>query len=370
MLLSIALGPLMAQSSQTPDDWRGWLNQGVQAFKSQHYSEAATDFQKAVDLSPNEVNPRLYLATAYMQQYIPGADSAENLVIVERAEAGFRAVLTIEADNRVALESLAALELNERKFDEARVWYQRLIKVDPTNDRAYYSMGFIAWSKWYPAYITARVETGMSPEGPGPIRDAAVRRSLRSQYWQVLDDGIWNLNKALDLNPQEADAMAYLNLLTRERADLRDTKEEYDRDIREADQWMEKATEIRKMKAVQGGMVPPPPLPSTGHGQGGPGQPSERIIVAGSVQQQKLVSQMPPVYPPLARQAGIHGNVKLTVVIAVDGGVRNIQLVSGHPLLVPAALEAVKQWRYQPTLLNGAPVEVSTTIDVNFTLSQ
>jgi len=88
------------------------------------------------------------------------------------------------------------------------------------------------------------------------------------------------------------------------------------------------------------------------------------------VQSAKLVRQPRPNYPPLAKQARISGVVKLSAVIAKDGTIRELQTISGHPLLVPAALEAVKQWVYQPTLLNGEPVEVQTQIDVNFTLSQ
>jgi protein TonB len=76
------------------------------------------------------------------------------------------------------------------------------------------------------------------------------------------------------------------------------------------------------------------------------------------------------VYPPLAKQARISGTVKLAAVIAKDGTIQDLKVISGHPLLIPSALEAVKQWVYQPTLLNGEPVEVSTQIDVNFTLSQ
>jgi periplasmic protein TonB len=94
----------------------------------------------------------------------------------------------------------------------------------------------------------------------------------------------------------------------------------------------------------------------------------QRIPVGGNVQQAKLVNQPKPAYPPLARQARIQGTVRFTAIIGVDGRIANLTLVSGHPLLVPAAQAAVKQWAYQPTLLNGEPVEVVTQIDVNFTL--
>ena len=94
------------------------------------------------------------------------------------------------------------------------------------------------------------------------------------------------------------------------------------------------------------------------------------IRVGGNAQANKIVNKPVPVYPPLAKEARIQGTVRLTVHIGADGTVKDLQLVSGHPLLVAAAVDAVKQWVYQPTLLNGNPVDVLTEVDVNFTLSQ
>jgi len=100
-----------------------------------------------------------------------------------------------------------------------------------------------------------------------------------------------------------------------------------------------------------------------------PKETPKRIRVGGQVQTAKLVNKVTPVYPPLAKQARIQGTVRLQAVIAKDGSVVELQVLSGHPLLVQAALDAVRQWRYHPTLLNGEPVEVVTTVDVIFTLS-
>ena len=83
-----------------------------------------------------------------------------------------------------------------------------------------------------------------------------------------------------------------------------------------------------------------------------------------------ILRQVKPPYPPLAKQARIQGTVRFNAVIGKDGTIQNLTLVSGHPMLVQSAQEAVKQWVYKPTLLNGEPVEVITTIDVNFTLNQ
>lgn len=120
------------------------------------------------------------------------------------------------------------------------------------------------------------------------------------------------------------------------------------------------------------GSVPtaaPPPPPPVKQEAPKPATPKQ-IRVGGNVQAAKLLNQPKPAYPPLARQARIQGVVRFNAVIGRDGAIQNLTLVSGHPLLVPAATEAVRQWRYQPTLLNGEPVEVVTQIDVNFTLSQ
>jgi protein TonB len=114
--------------------------------------------------------------------------------------------------------------------------------------------------------------------------------------------------------------------------------------------------------------APPPPPPPVKVVE----KPKEvqRIRVGGNVQQANLIRRVTPVYPPLAKQARIQGQVRFTAIISKEGMISNLQLISGHPLLVPAAQEAVKQWVYRPTLLNGEPVEVVTRIDVNFTLNQ
>jgi protein TonB len=112
--------------------------------------------------------------------------------------------------------------------------------------------------------------------------------------------------------------------------------------------------------------APPPPPPPKQEKAPTP----QRIRVGGNVQAAMLVSQPKPIYPPLAKQARISGTVELSAVIGKDGRVANLSVIKGHPLLVQAALDAVKNWIYKPTLLNGEPVEVSTTIDVNFTLAQ
>ncbi len=113
-------------------------------------------------------------------------------------------------------------------------------------------------------------------------------------------------------------------------------------------------------------VAPPPPPPKKEEPK--PVTP-QRIRVGGNVQAAMLIRQPKPAYPPLAKQARVQGVVRFQAIIGKDGTIQNLQLMSGHPLLVQAAQEAVKQWIYKPTLLNGEPVEVVTIIDVNFSLS-
>jgi periplasmic protein TonB len=95
----------------------------------------------------------------------------------------------------------------------------------------------------------------------------------------------------------------------------------------------------------------------------------QRVRVSSGVQSGLLIRKVNPAYPPLARQARIQGTVILQALISKEGNIENLQLISGHPMLAPSAIEAVKQWKYKPYLLNGEPVEVETQVQVNFTLA-
>ena len=353
LMVGLFAALLLAQNA----GWREWLNKGIAEYKAGRYPAATEAFQQAAGLAPDEVAPHLYLGTAYMVQYVPGAEAAGNLAFAQGAEREFARVLELDPANGTALESLASLALNQRKLDEAASWFEKAANAAPNNARAYYSLGVIAWMKFYPEYGKARGALGMKPEDPGPLPDPATRNALRAQLWGVIADGIANLDKALAIDPKYDDAMAYMNLLVRERADLADTKDEYLRDIAAADQWVAKTLETKREKA----------------GSAGPaftaGSPSTRIRVGPAVQERKLVRKVEPAYPDEAKQARIQGTVRFDVIVGRDGTVQNATVISGHPVLITAALDALRQWRYQPTLLNGEPVEVVTQVEIPFSYS-
>ncbi len=228
---------------------RDHLNKGVQAFRNAQYPEAVEHFKTAVELDPNFATARLYLATAYMQQYIPGAESPENKQMWDAAYQQFQKVVDADPNNTVAIASIASLYLNNKDWANARRWYEKLTSVEPNNADAYYSLGFIAWSEWYPEYGAARMNLGMKQEDPGPIKDKKVKEELKAKWMPVIQKGLQDLDKCLQINPEYEDAMSYKNLLIREAADLTDSKDEYESQIKVANEWIDKALATKKAKA-------------------------------------------------------------------------------------------------------------------------
>jgi TonB family protein len=368
LTLLVSLMALMAQEGTVPTDSRGWVNQGVQEYKGAKYQDATQSFQHAVDLDPNNTVARLYLATAWMSQYIPGAESPDNLEMARRAQGEFARVLEVNPNETTALASMASLmyqqaqgmadpEKKFQKLDESAGWYEKLTAADPQNKEAFYALGVIDWVKWYAAWMKTRADLGMRPEQPGPLPDPK-RQELKQRYSAMIEHGIGSLEKALQIDPQYSDAMAYLNLLIRERADLADSPEQYRNETATADEWVEKALAAKRAQAGSQVEAPPPAPQVSG----------QRIRVAGKIQEVNLIRKVDPVYPPLALQARIQGTVRFTAIISREGRIQNLQLVSGHPLLVESARQAVSQWEYRPMILNESPAEVVTQIDVNFTL--
>jgi Tfp pilus assembly protein PilF len=228
---------------------RDELNKGVQAFKTGSYQTAVEHFKRAVSLDEENPVARLYLATAYMMQYVPGADSPENTRMAQAAHDEFLKVLEQDPKNTTAVASIAQLYFNEKKFDEAREWYRKLAEMNPNDKVAHYMIGVIAWTKTFQPRMDARAKLNMRPEDPGPLRDRKVREEMRAKNMPYIEEGLQHLEKALAIDPEYDDAMAYMNLLYRERADLTDSTEAWKKDTAIADSWIDKNMEIKRKKA-------------------------------------------------------------------------------------------------------------------------
>jgi len=243
---------------------RDHLNQGVNAFKTGAYSQAADEFRLAIDADPTFGVARLYLATAYEQQWVPGTDTDQNNKFWSASMEEFTKVLADDPKNLLATQSVASLYFNRGNtkgptmaddMAKAEEWNKKVIALDPKNKQAYYTLGVIPWLNFVTADREARNALGMRPDEQAPLKPDAkgktLKADLKAKYWQPLTDGIEYEKKALEIDPQYEDAMSYMNLLIRYRADLQDTKDQYTADTKEADVWMNKALETTKAKAAK-----------------------------------------------------------------------------------------------------------------------
>jgi tetratricopeptide (TPR) repeat protein len=240
---------------------RDEMNKGVQSYKNAKYVDAVNHFKSAVELDPTNQNAQLYLATSYMTQWVPGADSPENNRAQKAARQEFLKVLDKDPQNKIALASLASMAYSQAGFgtpeqktealDEARKWNLKRVEVDPKEAEAYYSLGVIAWAQAYPNIQTERVKLNMKPDDPGPIKDEKVRDEMKQKYGKAIDDGLTYLQKAIDIDKENDDAMTYLNLLLRKKADLEDTPDAAKADLAKAEDWANKSLDIKKVKATR-----------------------------------------------------------------------------------------------------------------------
>jgi tetratricopeptide (TPR) repeat protein len=229
---------------------RDQLNKGVQSYKSARYEEAINHFQRSVALDPGLLNARLYLATAYAQQYIPGVDSEENNHMAEQAIAQFKRVVDVRPsrDQQISsLKGIASLYLNMHKLDLAKEYQKRVTAIDPNDPEAYYSIGVVDWTPVYQPDMEERGKLGLRADDP--VNDKKVCGALRARNTELIEDRLNNLNKCLQLRPDYDDAMAYVNLLYRQKADTECDPAASMADLKTAQDWVDKTMAAKKAKA-------------------------------------------------------------------------------------------------------------------------
>src|SRR6201987_1577289 len=227
---------------------RDQLNKGVQSYKNAKYEEAIEHFKQAVHLDPTLINARLYLATAFAQQYIPGADAPDNNKFAEQAIDQYKAVLNADPKNVNSVKGIAYLYLQMKRFDDAKTYYRKATELDPNDPEPYYSVAVIDWTQTYQPRMEERAKLGMKPDEP--LKDKKVCAMLKEKNSANIQEGIDNLNQALKLRPDYEDAMAYMNLMYRERADVQcDDPARRAADLKTADEWVDKTLAVKKAKA-------------------------------------------------------------------------------------------------------------------------
>lgn len=231
---------------------RDQLNKGVGAFRNAQFQSAIMHFKSAVALDPTLLNARLYLATAYAQQYIPGGDSPDNIKVGQQAIDAFEDVLKMDRSNETAIASIAQIYYNMRNFDKAKEYQRRRLSLAPNNPEPYYWIGVIDWATVYPKRMQVRKDLNLTaprdlnkPDVLPPLPEKD-RATLAEENNPLVDEGIKALQKAIELKPNDADAMAYLNLMYREKSDIDPDAETRIADLKQADEWVQKALAIKK----------------------------------------------------------------------------------------------------------------------------
>jgi len=241
---------------------RDLLNKGVAAFKEAQFDKAVENFKEAKELDPDLMNARLYLATAYASQYIPGAPSEENKQHGEAAIAEYKSVLEKSPDNLSAIDGLASIlyqmagqPFDQKKFEESKSYHEKHIQLKPQDKQPYYSVGVIDWALAYRGntemradYNKAHINKQVKDTDPLPPE---VRKAYADKYGALVDDGISNLKKAIEVDKEYDDAMTYLNLLYRRKADMVESTAERDTLTKQADDLLDQVKEIKQKRAEQ-----------------------------------------------------------------------------------------------------------------------
>jgi tetratricopeptide (TPR) repeat protein len=198
----------------------------------------------------------MYLAAALGQQYIPGVDSPDNVKMAEQAIEQYQRVLDMNAprdQKENAAKSIASLYYNMKKFDDAKKYNRMVSDIDPNDPDPYYSIGVIDWATCYQPRMEERAKLGLKPEenlNPKNKDQKKVCEELKTKNLPFITEGIENLNKAIQLRPDYDDAMAYLNLMYREKADVEcDDLAARQEDLKTADGWVDKTLATKKAKA-------------------------------------------------------------------------------------------------------------------------
>jgi len=235
---------------------RDQLTKGVAAFKSAQYEQATNFFQKAVELDPKNGTAKLYLATTYASQVVPNLTTPDNLAMANKAISGFQEYLQTTPDDVTALKQIASINRNIQKFDLAKEYELKVIAApkatDPDKSEAYYIVGVVDWTLAYKNALNVLAGEGMTTVNgltgdPKKSKNACAK--IEEQNTALVTEGMDVLNKAIALNPNYDDAMQYLQLMYRLKAEQEcggNADAARKQDLASADEWSQKAMGARK----------------------------------------------------------------------------------------------------------------------------
>ena len=227
---------------------RDQLNKGVEAYKSARYEEAIGHFQKATELDPSLPMAKSYLATALAQNVVPGLDTPENLKTAQQAISMFQEVLAKDANDVNSMKQIAGIYFSIKKFPEAKEWQKKVLAVDPKDPEAAYTIGVIDWTLAHENTLKALVPAGINDDGEGNVKaPKKIMEDIAQQNATLVAEGLQYLNQAVQNRANYDDAMAYLNLIYRRKADVDyGNNDAVKEDVAKAKEWSAKAMGTRK----------------------------------------------------------------------------------------------------------------------------
>lgn len=224
------------------------LNRGVEAYKAARYDEAISHFQKAAELDPASHIAKVYLATALAENVVPGLDTPENLKTAQQSIDVFKTVLADDPHDVNSIKQVAGIYFSIKKLDDAKEWQKKDLDEDPEDSSAAYTIGVIDWTEAHQNALKALQSAGLNDDGEGNIQaPASVVEQIKAQNGPLVEEGIAYLTRAIENRPNYDDAMVYLNLIYRRKADLDHGNEAARKsDLAQADEWQQKAMQTRK----------------------------------------------------------------------------------------------------------------------------
>jgi tetratricopeptide (TPR) repeat protein len=247
--LAIALaGMVFSMSGCDKLAARDQLNKGVDAYKSARYEEAIGHFQKATQLDPSLPMAKSYLATALAQNVVPGLDTPENLQTAQQAIDIFQEVLAKNPTDVNSLKQVAGIYLSIKKLDDAKVWQKKVLAIDPKDPEAAYTVGVIDWDQAHLNALKELVPAGVTDDGEGNVKaPKKVLEVLKQENAPLVDEALQYLNQAMANRANYDDAMSYMNLVYRRKADVDYVDADAVKaDVAAAKDWSSKAMGTRK----------------------------------------------------------------------------------------------------------------------------
>ena len=227
---------------------RDQLNKGVEAYKSAHYEEAIGHFQNATRLDPSLPTAKTYLATALAQNVVPGLDTPDNLKTAEQAVVLFKEVLDKDPCDVNSIKQIAGIYYQIKKTDDAKDWQKKVLAIDPKDPEAAYTIGVIDWDQAHKNVLEILGGAGLSDDGQGNLKaPKKIMEDVKAKNTAIVGEGLQYLNQAVANRDNYDDAMAYLNLIYRRKADVDfGNAPEVKADLASADDWRTKAMGVRK----------------------------------------------------------------------------------------------------------------------------